>query len=103
MITSIIIIGLFLLLGVVFSTGRGSFLIAGYNTMPKEEKAKYDSVALCKFMGKMMFALSFSMVFWVLSDALEIQWLFTLGLLFFFCIIVFILVYANSGNRFKRS
>ena len=36
-------------------------MIAGFNTMSEEEKEKYDTVALCKFMGKTMFALSFSM------------------------------------------
>ncbi|MEK6266410.1 MAG: DUF3784 domain-containing protein [Clostridium sp.] len=30
--------------------GKGSFLIAGYNTMPKEEKDKYNSVKLSKFL-----------------------------------------------------
>ena len=28
----------FLLLGLVFSRGKGAFLIAGYNTAPKQEK-----------------------------------------------------------------
>ena len=54
MIIIAIIIVLFNVLGIYLSTGRGTFLIAGYNTMPKEEKEKYDAVALCKFMGKMM-------------------------------------------------
>lgn len=70
--------------------------------MPREEKEKYDTVALCKFMGKMMFALSFSMVFWVLSEALEIKWLFSVGLVLFISIVVFLLIYANTGNRFKK-
>ena len=28
----------FLLLGLVFSKGKGAFLIAGYNTAPKQER-----------------------------------------------------------------
>lgn len=66
MLITIFIIVLFFVLGIIFYSGRGSSLIAGYNTMPEEEKAKYDTVALCKFMGKMMFALSLSMLFWYL-------------------------------------
>ena len=77
-------------------------MIAGFNTMSEEEKEKYDTVALCKFMGKTMFALSFSMVFWVLSEAYEIKWLFTFGVVLFIGIIAFILIYANTGNRFKK-
>ena len=49
---------LFLVLGLTFSRGKGAFLIAGYNTASKAEKARYDEKALCRFMGKIMFALA---------------------------------------------
>ena len=97
-----LIIGLFIVLGITFSSGKGSFLIAGFNTMPKEEKEKYDKVALCKFMGKMMFAIAFSMVFWLFSIAFEITFVFYIGIILFFMIIVFTLVYLNTGNRFRK-
>ncbi len=90
------------MLGIILSNGKGSFLIAGFNTLPQEEKEKYDTVAFCKFMGKTMFALSFSMVLWVLSEAYEINWLFVFGLILFIGIVVFTLIYANTGNRFKK-
>lgn len=48
---------LFILLGIVFLRGKGSFLIAGHNTLPPEEKAKIDEKKLTRFMGKFMFAL----------------------------------------------
>ena len=32
---------LFLVLGIVFACGKGTFLIAGYNTLPEEKKAKF--------------------------------------------------------------
>jgi hypothetical protein len=101
-IATIAVIILFIVFGIVLFNGKGSSLIAGFNTLPQEEKEKYDTVALCKFMGKMMFALSFSMVFWVLSDVYEIKWLFALGLILFIGLIVYILVYTNTGNRFKK-
>lgn len=102
MMMTVLIIGLFIVLGIYLSTGRGAFLIAGYNTMPKEEKEKYDTVALCKFMGKMMFALSFCMILWVCSEFYNVQWLFFIGLFLFIAIIIFILIYVNTGNRFKK-
>ncbi|MBB6452513.1 uncharacterized membrane protein YgdD (TMEM256/DUF423 family) [Salirhabdus euzebyi] len=102
MIGTIIVIVLFIVFGIFLSVGKGAFLIAGYNTMPKEEKEKYDTVALCKFMGKMMFVLSFSMVFWVLSDLLEKVWLFVLGIVLFITTVIFILFYTNTGNRFRK-
>lgn len=99
----IAVIILFVIFGIILSNGKGSSLIAGFNTLSQEEKGKYDTVALCKFMGKMMFALSFSMVFWVLSEAYEIKWLFVLGLILFVGVIVFALIYSNTRNRFINS
>lgn len=96
------VILLFIVLGIILYSGKGSFLIAGFNMLPKEEKEKYDTVALCKFMGKMMFALSFSMVLWVLSDVYENKWLFALGLVLFIGIVVFILFYTYGFKRFKK-
>ncbi|AXI11183.1 DUF3784 domain-containing protein [Oceanobacillus sp. 143] len=93
---------LFVGFGIILSSGRGSSLIAGFNTLPQEEKDKYDSVALCKFMGKVMFALSSSMILWVLSEVYEINWLLVLGIILFIGIVVFSLIYANTGNRFKK-
>jgi len=90
------------IIGFIFINGKGSSLIAGYNTKSPEEKNKYDIVALCKFMGKMMFALSFSMLFWIFSVAYEMNWLFTLGLVLFIGIVIFTIIYINTGNRFKK-
>lgn len=102
MVGPLIIVGLFLVLGVVFSAGKGSFLIAGFNTMPKEEKLKYDKGALSRFMGKVMFSLSFSMLLWMLGDVLEMELLFAVGVVLFIGILIFTIVYANTGNRFKK-
>lgn len=98
----IIIIALFCFLGIILSSGKGSFLIAGFNTMSEKEKEKYDAVALSKFMGKMMFALSFSMVFFVISEAIGVKWVFIVGLILFIGIFIFTLFYTNKWGRFKK-
>ena len=66
------------------------------------EKAKYDEIALCKYMGKIMYGISFSILLWALSEILEIQVLFMISLVLFLCLLVFVLVYSNTGNRFKK-
>ena len=43
----------FLLISLLLFTGKGSWLIAGYNTASKEEKEKYDQEKLCRVMGIM--------------------------------------------------
>jgi len=39
------------ILSVILLSGRGSFLIAGYNTSSKEEKAQYNEKRLCRVVG----------------------------------------------------
>ncbi|MFC4355598.1 DUF3784 domain-containing protein [Chryseomicrobium palamuruense] len=92
----------FLVLAFFLSRGKGAFLIAGYNTMPKEEKAKYDEVALCKFMGKILYGISLSMVLLSLSEWLAIPALLWVGIALMTGLIIFTLVYLNTGNRFKK-
>jgi hypothetical protein len=45
------IAALFLVLTIIFLSGKGGFLIAGYNTASKEQKARYDEKKLCRVMG----------------------------------------------------
>lgn len=93
----------FLIMAYFLSQGKGAFLIAGYNTMPKEEKAKYDELALCKFMSKILYGISFSLVLLSLSEWLEMLLLMWIGIAFMIGLIVFTLVYSNTGNRFRNS
>jgi preprotein translocase subunit SecG len=99
--------GLFVYLGILFSRGKGDFLIAGYNTMPQKKRNEYDKTAMCKFMGKMNFVFAF--IFAVITvgiflrNILEMKLLFTVGILVFIIVIALMLVYMNTGNRFKKS
>ena len=70
--------------------------------MSDEEKEKYDKTELSKFMGKMMFALAFSMILWVLSEVYGLDWLFVAGLILFIFITLFMVVYMNVGKNFRK-
>lgn len=98
----VFIIGLFILLGIILSMGKGSFLITGFNTMSKEEKEEYDVVSLCKFMGKVMFIIAFCITLFLLSEIFKIKVIFYIGLILFFVVVIFTLIYTNTGNRFKK-
>lgn len=45
---------IFAILSIIFLSGHGSGLIAGYNTKPRGEKDKYDKQKLCKCTGVSM-------------------------------------------------
>ncbi len=85
-----------------FSQGKGAFLIAGYNTASKAEKARYDEKTLCRFMGKLMFALAGTWVPVALSALLDWMWLLWLGLGLFLTVCVGGVVYMNTGRRFLK-
>lgn len=97
-----IFIGLFVFLGVIFSMGKGAFLIAGVNTMSKEEKAKYNIPALCKFMGKFMFVIAFSILLFALGEIFEMNVLFIIGQAIMYISIIFTLIYMNVSKKFKK-
>ena len=72
--------GLFVLLGVVFAAGKGTGLIAGYNTASAEEKENYDKKKLCKAMSRLMFVLALCWLVIALSDLCQTMLLLWLGL-----------------------
>ncbi len=76
----LLVTALFLVLGVVFSLGKGTSLIAGYNTASPEEKAKYDEKKLCKAMSRLMFVLALCWLVVALSTLCQAMWLHWLGL-----------------------
>ena len=49
-----ILVGIFGILSAVLLLGKGSFLIAGYNTASEEEKKKYKEKRLCRVIGLYM-------------------------------------------------
>ncbi len=99
MITAGVIFLILVILGVLLWCGKGAWLIAGYNTSSKAEKSKYDEKALCRFVAKIMFAMA---VFMLLLFSVENMVAhLSLSLLAVVCIFGAV-IYANTGNRFKK-
>ncbi|KOS66273.1 hypothetical protein AEA09_18820 [Lysinibacillus contaminans] len=102
-VATLIISILFLIFAITLSQGKGASLLTGYNTMSDSEKAKYNEIALCKFMGKIMYGISFSIFLFSLSEMVENQVIFIIGLILFIALFIFSLVYTNTKNRFKKN
>lgn len=99
-----IIIGLsVIVMALVLLTGRGSFLIAGYNTLSKEEKEKFNTKALCRFMGKVLLPIGLLIPILAINSIFyNIEWLspvFTFGV---FGLSVFAIIYCNTSNQFRK-
>lgn len=54
---------IFLIIGIFLLQGKGSWLIAGYNTASPEEKAKYDKSKLCKVTAIICFVVAFTVCY----------------------------------------
>jgi len=90
---------------VLLLTGRGANLIAGFNTLSKGEKEKYNKQALCKFVGKILIPIIIVVFISVIAGMANASWntWFTIVVgIVSLPYVVFIAVYANTGNRFKK-
>lgn len=102
LVIHLIITALFLLLGFLFSRGKGAGLIAGYNTASPAEKAKYDEKKLCKATAKLMFALAACWLVIASSELFKTLTLLWVGLALFFVVVIVGIVLMNTGNRVKK-
>lgn len=102
LIVHLVVAGIFLVLGTVFAFGKGSFLIAGYNTASTEEKAQYDEKKLCRAVSKLMFALAACWVVAALSEIFKNMIFLWVGIALFAVVIVVGVVWINTGDRCKK-
>jgi len=91
-----------LVFAIVLSKGKGVSLLAGYNTLSESKKQDYDEVALCQFMGKIMYGVCFGILLIAGSELFGYHSLFSLGVMLLFFLIVFAVVYSNTNDRFKK-
>ena len=96
------VVVLLAVLGLAFSRGKGAFLIAGYNTASQEEKARYDKKALCRFMGRLMFAMAGCWGVVAAGSLLAWPQLYNLGIGLFLAVVFGGVVYTSTGRRFRK-
>ena len=96
------VVGALVLLGIIFLKGKGSFLIAGYNTASKAEKEKINEKKLCTCVGMLMFALAGCFFIVMLSDIFHKMWILWLGLGLVFAVSIGGIIYINTRDRIKK-
>lgn len=96
------IIALFAILGIVFLCGKGSFLIAGYNTMSAEEKVQWDERALCKAVGVLILIMAGCLAVVVLSAMLRNYIFLTVSILLIFAVALGGVIFINTSKKLKR-
>lgn len=62
----------FIILGIIIKYGKMYFLIAGYNTMPKEERVKINITSIATVFRNAMFGMALIMIIgYFLADCLQ--------------------------------
>lgn len=97
-----IIILLLIAMSIVLLMGKGGWLIAGYNTLTREEKAQYDSIALCKFFGRYLLSIALLTPAIPIGGIFKINWLTAVYVAYVVISAIFVAVYCNTGSRFKK-
>ena len=101
-----IIFGAAILLMLVLSfyllSGRGANLIAGYNTLPETEKAKYDKPRLCWSVGVLMLQITAAFCVLTAGILLDLVWLWVSGAVLFAAVIIVGLIRINTEKKKKK-
>ncbi len=90
---------LFFIFGILFSMGKGGFLIAGWNIMSPEERARYDKKAVFRNMSALMFFCAGCTVLLLLGEALKVEALSWAGALLIPCVIFFVVRVNTAGKK----
>ena len=88
----------FFILSLFLFSGKGSWLVAGYNTLSEEEKLKYNSKKMCKAVGIVCLVCSillFAMVYFIYKIELGIYG--KNELIIFTCVFIGILILTIVG------
>lgn len=65
----------------ILLSGKGDGLIAGYNMLSKEKKAKIDTPKFCRFIGKVMAFVTISMILILAGMVTGIIWINVLAII----------------------
>ena len=87
-----------IVLAIVLLRGRGAGLIAGFNTMSKAKQEEYDAPAMCRFVGKILLPIGILTPFVLFGKG----WFALAYGVIVLALCIFAVIYANTGNRFKK-
>ena len=86
-----------LIIGILLYGGKAGFLLAGYNTMSREEKAKWDEKRLLRFSGKCIIGMEL-----LILAGLPFGSVYGIGWTAYVLLIVWMIVYMNTKKRFRK-
>ena len=94
---------LFIVFGILIKYGKMYFLIAGYNTMSKEEKEKYNIEEIATVFKNVMFGMGFIIILGLLVGNITENWAL-LNYAFWTAMIIGIpyLLFESNSKKYKK-
>ncbi len=93
---------LLVVVSIILLSGKGANMLTVYNTLTTEEKKEYDTVKMCKFMGKISLTLAFAILLLFISFITSNN-----GLLAVFIAITMSLIFfsigVTSSSKFRKA
>ena len=98
MVLLLLLAALFAIVGIIQLSGRGAWLVAGYNTMTEEEKAMYDPKVVARGCGVVMLGTAAL----IATSAFGIRYVVAGSIVFVIGLIIGILmIRKRDGNRLQ--
>lgn len=90
------------IMSIIMLTGRGADLIAGYNTLTEEEKNKFNTKALTRFIGGITLPIGLAFPTVALGGIFDLWWVPFLFVAFTLGLVIFAFIFINTGKRFRK-
>lgn len=87
---------IFLVLTLILLSGKGAFLIAGYNTASKQDQNRYDEKKLCRVVGCGMAVITVLFAVWSIAGDDFPRWLGLLSLIIMLSDCVIMIILSNT-------
>ena len=81
--------------------GKGAWMIAGYNASSQEEKAKWNTTALCKAVGRLVIAILVCVDGGAIAIIQGYSTIFIITMVLAVGITIAAIVYINTSKKFK--
>ncbi|MCL2396446.1 MAG: DUF3784 domain-containing protein [Defluviitaleaceae bacterium] len=101
LITTIPIFLLLVAIGITLIRGKGGWLLAGWNTMSPEKRAKYNQKSLFRFAGCLIILSGVFVVITMVVAYFENHTAAIASIITFMVVLVAGVIYANTSKRFR--
>lgn len=93
---------LIVIISLVLLSGKGSFLVAGLNSMSDKERSKYNEKAICRFLGMIFMPIGIGIPLAEVGFSFGMKWLPGIWAVITIAVVVAAVMHINKNKKFKN-